>query len=183
MKVWETHNRSNIPDPIRTILRSNLGTNLQALIDACSNGSLQGQIIHILSNRKDAKGLIRAQNAEPPIPTTVHSLYAYKKRNHDDTPLAREQYDNELASLVLESKPDIVVCAGFMHVLTPVFLNPVSEAGIPVINLYVGLKSRAHHLAHDTTVIQHCLTNMMESALLSALGKIGEMGRPLEQVS
>lgn len=87
------------------------GTNLQALIDACNNSSLLGQIVRVISNRKDAYGLTRAQKSTPPIPTLVHSLYKYKKRNPEDVPLAREQYDEKLASLVLEDEPDTVVCA------------------------------------------------------------------------
>lgn len=113
----------------------NEGTNLQAIIDACQNKYIPAEVMRVISNRKDAYGLARAQKASPPIPTLVHSLYGYKKRYPDNFPLARELYDDKLASLVLKDKPDLVVCAGFMHVLTPKFLNPIAEADIPVINL------------------------------------------------
>lgn len=54
---------------------------------------------------------------------------------------ARSEYDAELASLVLADSPQLVVCAGFMHILTPLFLDPLSKAGIPVINLHPSLPS------------------------------------------
>lgn len=40
---------------------------------------------------------------------------------------------------MLADSPELVVCAGFMHILTPLFLDPLSKAGIPVINLHPSL--------------------------------------------
>src|ERR1043165_1065185 len=97
-----------------TVLISGSGTNLQALIDACGSSPLErAKITHVISNKKDAYGLTRAQNAN--IPTTYHNLVAggYKKKNPDDIEKAREQYDLDLANIILEhqAKPDLVVCA------------------------------------------------------------------------
>ena len=39
------------------------GTNLQSLIDATQNGSINGEIVLVVSNRKNAYGLERARNA------------------------------------------------------------------------------------------------------------------------
>ncbi len=105
------------------------------MIDACDKGSIPGQIFHVISNRKDAYGLKRAQSSTPPIASLVHSLYGYKKRNPDDVPLARGKFNDKLAALIQDDKPDLIVCAGYMHVLTGGFLAPMAEAGIPVINL------------------------------------------------
>ncbi|GAB7355229.1 hypothetical protein MBLNU459_g5781t1 [Dothideomycetes sp. NU459] len=126
-----------------TVLISGSGTNLQALIDACGKTSLpSASIVRVISNRKDAKGLKRAEGAS--IPTAYHNLVPYKKRHPDPatTPefkIAREEYDKDLAELVLADKPDLVVCAGWMHILAPTFLNPLAQANVPVINLHPAL--------------------------------------------
>jgi len=105
------------------------------LIDACDKGSIPGQIVRATSNRNDAYGLKRAQSSTSPIPSLVHSLYGYKKRNPDDVPLARGKFNDKLAVLIQDDKPDLIVCAGYVHVLMGDFLAPMAEAGIPVINL------------------------------------------------
>lgn len=53
----------------------------------------------------------------------------------------RARYDAALADIILKDKPDLVVLAGFMWILSPQFLQPLEAAGIPVINLHPG-KSR-----------------------------------------
>ena len=57
----------------------------------------------------------------------------------DNVDVARSEYDKALASLVLADQPNLVVCAGFMHILSPSFLEPVAEKGIDVINLHPAL--------------------------------------------
>jgi len=126
-----------------TVLISGSGSNLQALIDACANATLpNAEIIRVVSNKKAAYGLERAQKAN--ISTAYHNLLEYKKRFPDATgskkfEQARSEYDRDLASLVLADKPDLVVCAGWMHILAPTFLEPLKQAGVPVINLHPAL--------------------------------------------
>ncbi|KAF8631360.1 hypothetical protein AX15_002445 [Amanita polypyramis BW_CC] len=119
------------------------GTNLQALIDAAILGS---EIVLVLSNRKNAYGLIRAANASPPIPTTYLALQPYLKSNPEKT---RADYDVEVAQIVLSAKPDIVVLAGWMHIFGDSFLELLDGrkaldgegelVSIPVINLHPAL--------------------------------------------
>lgn len=124
-------------DPTRiAVLISGSGTNLQALIDACGTDKLpSAKIIHVFCNRKDAYGLTRAKNAD--IPTTYHNLVRYKKQ-HPSTPegvqAAREEYDVDLAKLIIAEKPEIVVCAGWMHILSSLFVQRMEEAKVPVIS-------------------------------------------------
>ena len=128
-------------DPARlTVLISGNGTNLQAVIDSINAAALPAQVIRVISNRKNAFGLERAHRAN--IPTRYHNLVKYKKQ-HPETPegvqAAREEYDAELARLVLEDEPDLVVCLGFMHVLSEGFLNPLKEKGLDTVNLHPAL--------------------------------------------
>lgn len=68
----------------------------------------------------------------------------YKKKHpqtDEGTAAARTEYDADLAKLILalDPPPDVLICAGWMHILTPDFLNPVADAGIKVINLHPAL--------------------------------------------
>ncbi|KAJ5305333.1 54S ribosomal protein L23 [Penicillium atrosanguineum] len=127
--------------PIRiTVLISGNGSNLQAVIDKIAAQQLNANIVRVLSNRKDAYGLERARKAN--IPTQYHNLVKYKKQ-HPATPegvqAAREEYDAELARLILVDEPELVACLGFMHVLSPRFLEPLQAAGVRIINLHPAL--------------------------------------------
>lgn len=127
--------------PIRvTVLISGNGSNLQAVIDKIAAGQLNASIVRVISNRKTAFGLERASKAN--IPTQYHNLVKYKKQ-HPATPegvqLAREEYDAELARLILADAPELVVCLGFMHILSPQFLEPLEATKTRIINLHPAL--------------------------------------------
>lgn len=86
----------------------------------------------MLSNRKQAYGLERAEKAE--IPTIVHALKPYK-----DQGKTRIEYDMDLASIILtKGQPDLIVLAGFMHILSKEFLDQI-PLQIPIINLHPAL--------------------------------------------
>ncbi|KLJ05786.1 phosphoribosylglycinamide formyltransferase [Blastomyces silverae] len=123
-----------------TVLISGNGSNFQAVIDAIQTGELPAKIVRVISNRKDAYGLERAKTAN--IPSHYHNLVKYKKQHpatEEGIKQAREEYDKELARLILEDSPELVVCLGFMHVLSPAFLDPVKGANVKVINLHPAL--------------------------------------------
>lgn len=103
----------------------------------------------MFSNRKSAYGLTRAAQATPPIPTHYLALQPYLKQNPEKS---REDYDIEVAKIVLRVKPDIVVLAGWMHILSEGFLDVLNgktnvlgeetlsiRNAIPVINLHPAL--------------------------------------------
>jgi phosphoribosylglycinamide formyltransferase len=125
------------------------GTNLQALIDAQNTPSLpEADICLVLSNRKHAYGLVRASLARPSIPTAYLALQPYLKAHPG---AGRDDYDAEVARIVVRQNPDLVVLAGWMHVLGDAFLDVMygkktlepneHSLGriIPVINLHPAL--------------------------------------------
>lgn len=121
-----------------TILISGSGTNLQALIDACANGKLpNAEIVRVISDRAKAFGLERAARVQ--IPTTYHGILPYRRQNSDNIEAERRAYDADLAKLVLQDNPQLVVCAGFMRILTTAFLDPLSAKNVPIINLHPSL--------------------------------------------
>ncbi|KKY29034.1 putative phosphoribosylglycinamide formyltransferase [Phaeomoniella chlamydospora] len=120
------------------VLISGNGSNLQALIDAADTPKLPStQIIRVISNRKDAYGRTRAKNAG--IPDSYHNLVAYKKQQPatpEGIATARENYDQDLAKMIIDDQPDLVVCAGWMHILSSTFVDMLAGAGIGIINLH-----------------------------------------------
>lgn len=134
-----------------TVLISGSGTNLQALIDAQKNNQLKGQITQVISSSETAYGLKRAQQACIPTKTHVLKTY-YKGTTKDQTDVRkqrREQFNVELANLLINgqiqgsdalyTKPDLIVCAGWMLILSPSVLQPLEKAGITIINLHPAL--------------------------------------------
>ena len=111
------------------VMISGGGTNLQALIDACKSGALDAQIVAVFSNRADAYGLMRAEQAG--IPAVTFPLKPYKKAGRP-----RGDYDADLARLVGALQPDLIVLAGWMLVLSPAFLSCFPNQ---VINLHPAL--------------------------------------------
>ncbi|MEX1357337.1 MAG: phosphoribosylglycinamide formyltransferase [Gaiellaceae bacterium] len=88
------------------VLVSGEGTNLQALIDA------QLPIAAVVSNKPGVRALGRAEAAG--IETAVFDAAGYNSREERDVALAEW----------LESRGvELVVCAGYMHLLTPAFLD------------------------------------------------------------
>jgi formyltetrahydrofolate-dependent phosphoribosylglycinamide formyltransferase len=114
------------------VLISGNGSNLQAIINATAGGVLPAQVVLVVSNRRDAYGLQRAEQAG--IPTCYFPLKPYR-----DAGRAREEYDRDLAQVVNAHAPDLVVLAGWMHILSPVFLNAVFAR---VLNLHPALPGR-----------------------------------------
>lgn len=94
------------------VLISGNGSNLQAFIDACANGSLTAEISLVLSNKLEAAGLQRA--ARVGIATAVVDHRNYPRR---------EDFDSELVATLAVHDIDLVVLAGFMRILTPVFIG------------------------------------------------------------
>lgn len=102
--------------PTIAVLISGSGSNLQALIDATQSGALRARIVVVGSNRKAAYGLERAAKAG--IPTRTFSLKQFR-----DAGKTRVDFDIHLAKTLSEEyQPDLVILAGFMHILSPEFL-------------------------------------------------------------
>jgi formyltetrahydrofolate-dependent phosphoribosylglycinamide formyltransferase len=107
------------------VLISGSGTNLQAILDACRTGTLPAQVAAVVSNKRDAFGLERAKSAGVPA-------VAKPRPKEQD----RREYDSQLAELVASYRPDWVVLAGWMRVLSADFLNRFPGR---VINLHPAL--------------------------------------------
>ena len=107
------------------VLISGSGTNLQAILDACASGSLPARVAAVISNKRQAYGLERARQAGVP------AVYQPKPKEQD-----RRKYDAQLAERVAGFRPDWVVLAGWMRVLSNAFLERFPAR---VLNLHPAL--------------------------------------------
>jgi len=94
------------------VLVSGGGSNLQSLIDSIESGSINAEIALVLSNKEGVYGLERA--ARHNIPTVVIK--------HGDFP-DRESFESRLIEVIDGHGAELVVLAGFMRVLTPLFVG------------------------------------------------------------
>lgn len=107
------------------VLISGSGSNLQAIIDAVERAEINGEIVLVVSNDPEAYGLVRA--AKHRIPTAVISHTDY---------VSREVYDQALVNSLQDAKVELVCLAGFMRVITPIFIEAFSGR---IINIHPAL--------------------------------------------
>ncbi len=128
------------------VIISGNGTNLQAIIDASQQGSLAANIVGVISNRPAAYGLHRAAAAGIPHHIVDHTNYAN-----------RTDFDQALADHIDHYAPDLVILAGFMRILTPLFveryLGRLLNIHPSLLPAFPGLHT--HQRALDAKVTQH----------------------------
>ena len=131
------------------VLISGKGSNLQALIDFQKNTSCRYQIVKVISNRPDVYGLQRAATNQIDNEVIDHRLY-------NDRP----QFEQALINSIDQVKPDLVVLAGFMRILTPLFtqhyLGRMFNIHPSLLPKYPGLDT--HQRALDAGDTQHGLS-------------------------
>lgn len=94
------------------VLISGRGSNLVALIEAMRDPAYPAEIVLVISNRPDAKGLERAAEAGIPTCTIDHKPFA-----------SREEFEAELNKALEAADVEIVCNAGFMRLLTKTFVE------------------------------------------------------------
>jgi phosphoribosylglycinamide formyltransferase 1 len=109
------------------VLASGEGTNLQAVLDACTAGLIDAEVVAVVSNKSGSGALQKARAAGT---AAVHVGTAPAGTE------TRAEYDARLAAVVLAYEPDYVVCAGWMRILSMSFLRHFDEQ---VINIHPSL--------------------------------------------
>lgn len=89
------------------VLASGRGSNLQALIDARATGKLPAEIAGVFSDRPAAQALARARAAGIPARAMRPKDFA-----------SREAYDECFFNAVAGVQPDLIVCAGYMRLIS-----------------------------------------------------------------
>jgi phosphoribosylglycinamide formyltransferase-1 len=138
------------------VLISGNGTNLQALLDAASAGTLHARIRSVFSDRRDAYGLERARAAG----VAAHYLNGAEPR----------AWETALTAAMQRLKPDLIVLAGFMRILGSDFVHRYSNRMLNIhpslLPRYPGLDTHARVLAagdreHGATV--HFVTEELDA--------------------
>ena len=123
------------------VLLSGGGTNLQAIIDAIEAGKLDAKIEVVVSNKPDAHGLARARKHG--IPTEIV--------NHKNVS-TREAYDEAVIALLRTRAVELVVLAGFMRLLSPVFIKAYSNR---IMNIHPALLPSFPGLHVQQRAVEH----------------------------
>ncbi len=131
------------------VLISGSGSNLQAIIDHQKLHSNLYEITLVISNKADAYGLVRAENANISTMVIDHTQY-------ND----REEFDAKLQQALEEAKIDFIVLAGFMRILTKDFtqhfLGKMINIHPSLLPKYTGLHT--HQRALDARDKEHGLS-------------------------
>lgn len=101
------------------------GTNLQAIINAVKENKINGKIKLVFSNRKNAYGLIRAQNE------SIDTFYLNRKKFFSD-----EEYDERILEELERKNIDLIVLAGYLNILSSKFVSKYSNR---IINIHPSL--------------------------------------------
>lgn len=93
------------------VLASGGGTNLQAIIDACERGEIDGDVVVVISNIPDAYALERARK---------HRIDAFCFPHKGVT---REQHEADIIACLEQHRVDLLCLAGYLRMLTPVLVD------------------------------------------------------------
>ena len=140
------------------VLATGSGSNLQAVLDACADGTLAAEVVLVVVNRRTAYAADRAAAAG--VPSVYRPMGPFREAVPDDPRRARERYDAALAAEIADVRPDLIVQAGWMHLFTSAFLDRFPGM---VVNLHPALPGAfpgAHAIddawaAHETDGLDH----------------------------
>jgi phosphoribosylglycinamide formyltransferase-1 len=123
------------------VLISGSGTNLQAIIDAVDAKELDAKIQVVLSNRAEAYGLVRAKKHGIPVEILDHKRFA-----------SREAFDQAVVDILRAHEVELVVLAGFMRLLSPVFVGAYSNR---IMNIHPALLPAFPGLHVQKKAVEH----------------------------
>jgi phosphoribosylglycinamide formyltransferase-1 len=107
------------------VLASGGGSNLQAIIDRCQQGLLPAEIALVLSNKPQSGALARARKAGIPVVVVDHQEFP-----------DREAFDRAMVAALHKAEVDLIILAGFMRILTPIFLGAFPQR---IMNIHPAL--------------------------------------------
>jgi phosphoribosylglycinamide formyltransferase-1 len=127
------------------VLISGRGSNLQALVDAVADGSLDARIAVVISNRSDAPGLERARAAGIETLVIDHRTFA-----------DREDFDRAVADALQGRGVNLVCLAGFMRLVGEPLLNAFPQAILNVhpslLPAFPGVAAQRQALVHGVKI-------------------------------
>src|SRR5690242_7764479 len=120
------------------------GTNLQAIIDACKDGRITGDVAVVIGVKEDAPAMDRARNNE--IPAVVLS-----PKSFEDV----DSYDQAVLAALQEHEVDLICLAGYMRKLGKCVLdnyrNAIMNTHAALIPSFCGKGMYGHHV-HEAVI-------------------------------
>lgn len=139
------------------VLISGRGSNMAALVEAARDPSYPAEIVCVVSNRPDAAGLKFAQSHNIAVHVIDHKAHS-----------PRESFDAALNDYLQSQKLDIIACAGFMRIMSPVLLDPWAGKIINIhpslLPIYKGTHTHERALA-DGAKVHGCTVHYVTAEL------------------
>jgi len=150
------------------VLISGNGSNLQAIMDHCSDGEIPAEVVGVISNVPSAFGLERARLAGIEARCLNHREF-----------MSRGAFDEALTALVEDFRPGLVALAGFMRILSPKFVDQFAGRLMNIhpslLPKYPGLDTHRRAIAdgareHGATV--HFVTRDLDAGPVIIQGRV-----------
>ncbi|HEY3053803.1 MAG TPA: phosphoribosylglycinamide formyltransferase [Thermoanaerobaculia bacterium] len=139
------------------VLLSGRGSNFAAIHQAIVRQVLDAKIVAVISNRGDAPGIARAR--EWGYPTHV-----IDNRDFHD----RAAHEREILQILEQAKPDFIVLAGYMRLLSSSFIaayrNRIVNIHPSLLPAFPGVDAQAQALAHGVKV-SGCTVHFVDESL------------------
>jgi phosphoribosylglycinamide formyltransferase-1 len=139
------------------VLISGRGSNMMALIEAAKAIDYPAEIAFVLSNRPDAGGIETAAKLGIATQVIDHRKFA-----------TREEFDALVNQSLQAQKLDLIACAGFMRIMTPILISPWEGRMINIhpslLPLYKGLHTHERAIA-DGQKEAGCTVHFVTAAL------------------
>ncbi|HEV8661244.1 MAG TPA: phosphoribosylglycinamide formyltransferase [Thermoanaerobaculia bacterium] len=139
------------------VLLSGRGSNFAAIHQAIVQNELDAAIVVVISNRADAPGIARARE-------WGYAALVIDNRDFPD----RAAHEREILGVLQEARPDFIALAGYMRLLSPLFLaaypNRIVNIHPSLLPAFPGVDAQAQALAHGVKVTG-CTVHLVDETL------------------
>ena len=150
------------------VMISGSGSNLEAIVKACHEKTIYGEIVYVISNNPDAYGIERAKKYNIPVKIIDHKSYT-----------DRDDFDDALKEFLDNLEIDLIILAGFMRILgkniTEKFYGKMINLHPSLLPLYPGLNTHTQALNNKDDyhgISIHFVSAELDAGPLIAQGKV-----------
>ena len=150
------------------VMISGSGSNLEAIVKACHEKNIYGEIVYVISNNPDAYGIERAKKYNIPVKIIDHKSYT-----------DRDDFDDTLKEFLDNLEIDLIILAGFMRILgkniTEKFYGKMINLHPSLLPLYPGLNTHTQALNNKDKyhgISIHFVSAELDAGPLIAQGKV-----------
>ena len=150
------------------VMISGSGSNLEAIVKACHEKNIYGEIVYVISNNPDAYGIERAKKYNIPVKIIDHKSYT-----------DRDDFDDALKDFLDNLEIDLIILAGFMRILgkniTEKFYGKMINLHPSLLPLYPGLNTHTQALNNKDEyhgISIHFVSAELDAGPLIAQGKV-----------